>query len=218
MSVKNNLNQLIEEIGNETTLVAVSKTKPSELIKEAYEAGHRNFGENKAREMQAKAEELPDDILWHFIGHLQTNKVKYIAPHVHLIHSIDSLKLLKEVNKRAANEDRIIKVLLQVYIAKEESKFGLDEEEVLGILESDEFQSLENIEVVGLMGMATNTENEETIRREFKSLTDFYNKLKDQYSLTVLSMGMSGDYQIALECGSNMLRIGSAIFGARDQH
>jgi pyridoxal phosphate enzyme (YggS family) len=215
MSVKEKLITFKSKIPESVKLVAVSKTKPAEMIKEAYQSGHLDYGENKAQEMQAKAEQLAKDIRWHFIGHLQRNKVKYIAPHVHLIHSVDSLRLLKEINKRAGNEDRVIEVLLQVYIAKEESKYGLDEEEVIEILESDDYRSFENVKIVGLMGMATNTDNMETVRREFKSLKDFYDQIKDKYDFHILSMGMTNDYEIAIEEGSNMLRVGSAIFGAR---
>lgn len=216
MSVKEKLIEFKSNIPETVELVAVSKTKPAEMIETAYQSGHLDYGENKAQEMQAKAEQLPKDIRWHFIGHLQRNKVKYIAPHVHLIHSVDSLRLLREINKRAGNEDRVIDVLIQVYIAKEENKYGLDEEEVMEILESDDFKSFENVKVVGLMGMATFTENKETIRREFKSLKSFYDQIKDQYDLRILSMGMTNDYEIGIEEGSNMLRIGSAIFGPRD--
>ena len=215
MSVKEKLTEFKSNIPDSVTLIAVSKTKPAEMIQDAYQSGHLDYGENKAQEMQAKAEELPKDIRWHFIGHLQRNKVKYIAPHVHLIHSVDSLRLLREINKRAGNEERVIDVLLQVYIAKEESKFGLDEEEVIEIMESDDFKSFENVNVVGLMGMATNTDNMETVRREFKSLKTFFDKIKQQYELSILSMGMTNDYEIAVEEGSTMLRVGSAIFGAR---
>lgn len=216
MSVKEKLLAFKSNIPNTTELVAVSKTKPAEMIEEAYQSGHLDYGENKAQEMQAKAKQLPKDIRWHFIGHLQRNKVKYIAPHVHLIHSVDSLRLLREINKRAGNEDRVIEVLLQVYIAKEESKYGLDEAEVIEILESDDFKTFEKVKVVGLMGMATFTENQETVHREFKSLKDFYDQLKEKYDLRILSMGMTNDYEIAIKEGSNMLRIGSAIFGPRD--
>ena len=215
MSVAENLKRLKEEIGEKASLIAVSKTKPNEMIQEAYEQGHLDFGENKAREMQQKAEELPKDIRWHFIGHLQRNKVKYIIDNVHLIHSVDSLRLLEEINKRAKAADRKVKVLLQVYIAKEESKFGLDEDEVIALLHSDELKAMQHVEVVGLMGMATNTNNQETIKREFISLKSLYDSLKDQHNFSVLSMGMSNDYSIALECGSNMLRVGSLIFGSR---
>ncbi len=220
MSVAENLKSIKRELPEDVCLVAVSKTKPNALIEEAYAAGHRDFGENKAQEMQAKAEDLPKDIQWHFIGHLQRNKVKYIAPSVHLIHSVDSLRLLKEINKRAKALDRTIDVLLQVYIAKEESKFGLDEEEIEQLLRSSDYEEMHNIRVVGLMGMATNTSNKETVAREFKSLKTFFEQLKETHfknseSFKSLSMGMSGDYKIALTEGSNMLRIGSSIFGAR---
>ncbi|MAY82507.1 MAG: YggS family pyridoxal phosphate-dependent enzyme [Flavobacteriales bacterium] len=215
MSVKEKLQEFKSNIPDSVTLVAVSKTKPAEMIQDAYQSGHLDYGENKAQEMQAKAKELPKDIRWHFIGHLQRNKVKYIAPHVHLIHSVDSLRLLREINKRAGNEERVIDVLLQVYIAKEESKYGLDEEEVIEIMESDDFKSFENVKVIGLMGMATNTDNMETVRREFKSLKTFFDKIKQQYDFSILSMGMTNDYEIAVEEGSTMLRVGSAIFGAR---
>ena len=215
MSVKEKLIAFKSNIPDSVELVAVSKTKPAAMIEEAYQSGHLDYGENKAQEMQAKAEQLPKDIRWHFIGHLQRNKVKYIAKHAHLIHSVDSLRLLREINKRAANEDRVINVLLQVYIAKEESKFGLDEEEVIEILQSEDYKSFENVKVVGLMGMATNTDNQETVRREFKTLKSFFDKIKSQYELQTLSMGMTNDYEIAVEEGSTMLRVGSAIFGIR---
>ncbi|MFZ6052598.1 YggS family pyridoxal phosphate-dependent enzyme [Halocola ammonii] len=219
--IKSNLEKIKAQLPDHVKLVAVSKTKPNEDIQAAYETGQRIFGENKAQEMQGKAEELPKDIEWHMIGHLQRNKVKYIAPFVSLIHSIDSWRLLKEVNKRAKNEDRVIDCLLQIHIAKEESKFGLDEDELADILYSEEFENLENIRIVGLMGMATLTENEEQIRREFKSLKDLFDKLKkDKFALEdsfkELSMGMSSDFKIAIEEGSTMVRIGSDIFGARN--
>lgn len=221
MEIAENLKKIKAELGPNCQLVAVSKTKPESDIQEAYDAGQRIFGENKAQELQGKAENLSQDIQWHMIGHLQRNKVKYIAPHVALIHSVDSLRLLKEIDKRAKQNERIIPVLLQVYIAKEESKYGLDESEVLEILDSEAFAELKNIEIHGLMGMATNTDKEEVIRREFKSLADFFNQLKqshfaNQDSFKELSMGMSGDYKIALEEGSTQVRIGSAIFGARN--
>jgi len=216
MSISENLNLIKSELGEDVSLVAVSKTKPNELILEAYKAGQRIFGENKAQEMQSKAEALPKDIEWHFIGHLQRNKVKYIVPHVSLIHSVDSMRLLQEINKRAASNGRVINVLLQVYIAKEESKFGLDEEELNDLLNSDELKASQNIKVLGLMAMATNTDDKETVRREFNYLKNLYEQLKDQHQLQILSMGMSNDYEIAVECGSNMVRIGSRIFGARN--
>lgn len=200
-------------------LVAVSKTKPIEAIKELYDLGHRDFGENYVQELQEKEEQLPKDIRWHFIGHLQSNKVKYIAPFVHLIHGIDSFKLLKEVDKQAKKINKTIDVLLQVHIAQEETKFGLDENELNEIFSSDELSGLNNINIKGLMGMASFTEDIEKVRREFK----FLKSLLDKYSgfqtpntkLETLSIGMSSDYQIAIDEGSTMVRIGSLIFGER---
>ena len=222
MDIAANLKKIKEELG-EATLVAVSKTKPKEDIQAAYDAGQRVFGENKAREMEGKAEALPKDIQWHMIGHLQSNKVKYIAPFVSLIHSVDKLKLLKEINKRAKQNERVIDVLLQIHIAKEESKFGMDEEEVRELLQSDAYKQFENIRVVGLMGMATLTEHHDRIKTEFSDLNDLFQQIKNEYfseeeSFKILSMGMSGDYKIALSCGSTMVRIGSAIFGEREYH
>lgn len=222
MDIAANLKKIKEELG-EATLVAVSKTKPNEDIQAAYDAGQRVFGENKAREMEGKAEALPKDIQWHMIGHLQSNKVKYIAPFVSLIHSVDKLKLLKEINKRAKQNERVIDVLLQIHIAKEESKFGMDEEEVRELLQSDAYKQFENIRVVGLMGMATLTEHHDRIKTEFSDLNDLFQQIKNEYfseeeSFKILSMGMSGDYKIALSCGSTMVRIGSAIFGEREYH
>jgi len=220
MSIAEKLSFYKEEVGPEVTLVAVSKTKPNEDILAAYAAGQRIFGENKAQEMTTKYEALPKDIEWHMIGHLQRNKVKYIAPYVSLIHSVDSLRLLKEINKEAQKNNRTIPCLLQVYIAKEESKFGLDETEVVELLDNHLLE-LPNIKIVGLMGMATNTDNEATIKNEFISLNVFFNRLKQTHfsndqGFQVLSMGMSGDYSLAISCGSNMVRIGSAIFGSRN--
>ncbi|MFT6167441.1 MAG: pyridoxal phosphate enzyme (YggS family) [Vicingaceae bacterium] len=220
MSISENLQQVKATLKDDVLLVAVSKTKPSSYIEEAYAAGQRIFGENRPQEMKAKAEELPKDIEWHMIGHLQSKKTKYIAPFVSLIHSVDKLSLLEEINKRAAQNDRVIDVLLQVFIAKEESKFGMDEKEVIELLNSEEFKALPNVRVVGLMGMATNTDNENVVRNEFKDLKSFFDKLIQQETtqnveLTILSMGMSGDYNIAMEEGSNMIRIGSSIFGSR---
>lgn len=222
MDIAANLKKIKEELG-EATLVAVSKTKPKEDIQAAYDAGQRVFGENKAREMEGKAEALPKDIQWHMIGHLQSNKVKYIAPFVSLIHSVDKLKLLKEINKRAKQNERVIDVLLQIHIAKEESKFGMDEEEVRELLQSDTYKQFEYIRVVGLMGMATLTEHLDRIKIEFNYLNSLFQKIKKEYfseeeSFKILSMGMSGDYKIALSCGSTMVRIGSAIFGEREYH
>ncbi|MCB0381249.1 MAG: YggS family pyridoxal phosphate-dependent enzyme [Flavobacteriales bacterium] len=216
-NIKENINKIKSNIPKNVTLVAVSKTYPNSAILEAYEAGQKFFGENKVQELVTKYETLPKDIEWHMIGHLQTNKVKYIAPFVHLIHGIDSLKLLAEVNKRAQSNQRNINVLLQIHIAKEETKFGFSEEEVISLFQSNELTKLTNIAVVGLMGMATNTPNEEQIRNEFKGLKSLFQKLSTLNSkLTILSMGMSSDYKIAIEEGSTMIRVGSSIFGQRN--
>ncbi len=220
MSVAKNLKAIQEEIPKQVTVVAVSKTKPVESIMEAYESGHRVFGENKVQELSAKYNELPDDIEWHMIGHLQRNKVKYIAPFVSLIHSVDSLRLLKEINKEAGKTHRIIDCLFQVHIAKEESKFGLNEEELRTLLESAEYKELTNIRMKGLMGMATFTNNHEVLRKEFRALKTLFDQLKSDYFseqmfFKELSMGMSNDYKIAIEEGSTMVRIGSLIFGER---
>lgn len=202
------------------TLIAVSKTKPNEDILEAYHSGHLDYGENKVQEMAQKAVDLPKDIRWHMIGHVQRNKVKYMASFVHLIHGVDSLKLLKEIDKQAKKEERVIDCLLQVHIAKEETKFGFDENEVIAILGGEELKELENIRITGLMGMATNTENMDQVRSEFKNLKILFDtQQKNNHAnvhLSTLSMGMSGDYQIAVEEGSSMVRIGSAIFGSRN--
>lgn len=222
MSIAENISKFNQEIAPfNAQLIAVSKTKPNEDLLQAYEANQRDLGENKVQELTRKHEELPKDIRWHMIGHLQRNKVKYIAPFVHLIHAVDSLRLLVEINKQAEKNERVINCLLQVYIAKEESKFGLDEKELEELLNSDQFAELNNIKVVGLMGMATNTDNEEVIRKEFKSLKALFEELKSKYNsdkveLKELSMGMTGDYKIALEEGSTMIRVGSAIFGSRN--
>lgn len=217
--IKTNLEKVLSTIPENVKLIAVSKMKPAELIKEAYEAGHREFGENKVQELREKQPILPDDIEWHMIGHLQSNKVKYIAPYVYMIHAVDSFKLLKEINKRAKNNDRVIKVLLQIHIATEESKFGFNGEEVVEILKNPDFKELENIQVSGLMGMATNTLDMDLIRSEFKGLKDLFDQLQNEYldidTFTELSMGMSNDYLIAIEEGSTMVRIGTAIFGLR---
>lgn len=200
------------------TLVAVSKTKPISDIEQAYQAGHRDFGENKIQEMADKWESLPKDIRWHMIGHVQTNKVKYMAPFVHLIHAVDSEKLLKEINKRAAQNDRTIHCLLQVKIAEEESKFGLSEDDALEILRSSRLQEMPHVQVDGLMGMATFTDDQAQLRREFERLQHFYNQHQAEFGFHTLSMGMSGDYPLAMECGSTMIRVGSAIFGERNYH
>ena len=216
MLVKQNLKAFKENIEDEVTLVAVSKTKPVSDILEAYEAGQRIFGENKIQEMVNKYDVLPKDIKWHMIGHLQSNKVKYMAHFVDLIHGVDSLKTLKEINKQAKKHDRVINCLLQARIAKEETKFGLGFDEIESILCSTEFAALENIKVVGLMGMASFTDNAEEVSSEFQSLKVFYDKMQEKNAdLKVLSMGMSGDCKLAIAQGSNMIRVGSAIFGAR---
>lgn len=219
--VKENLQKVKKTLPENVELVAVSKTKPKELIQEAYEAGQRVFGENRAQELAEKAENLPKDIQWHMIGHLQRNKVKYIAPFVSLIHSIDSYRLLKEVNKEGKKNNRIIDVLLQFHIAQEESKYGFDLNEVKDILEGENFPKMENINIRGIMGMATFTENKEQVAEEFQALQNYFFVLQSHYfkfneDFNILSMGMSNDYNIAIEEGSNMVRIGSAIFGARD--
>jgi len=222
MSISENIKQIKSTLPDEVTLVAVSKTKPNTLIEEAYAAGQRDFGENYVQELTDKHQQLPKDIRWHFIGHLQSNKVKYIAPYVHLIHGVDSFSLLKEINKQAAKHNRIINCLLQIYIAKEESKFGLDFSEAEQLLSSKEFSELQNICIVGLMGMATNTEDETVLNKEFESLSTFFNHIKSTFEnkpnlqLKEISMGMSSDYLIAVKHGSTMVRVGSSIFGARN--
>ena len=222
MSIQNNLRSIQTTLPENVTLVAVSKTKPVSDLMEAYEAGQRIFGENKIQEMTEKWEVMPKDIQWHMIGHVQTNKVKYMAPFVSLIHGVDSLKLLQEINKQAQKNNRIIDCLLQVYIAEEESKFGLDEEELNKILEfvQDAKNEMNHIRIVGLMGMATFTNNQNQIKKEFsrlKTIFDSYSNLNTKNcQLNTLSMGMSGDYALAIECGSTMVRIGSSIFGNRN--
>ncbi|KHJ38415.1 pyridoxal phosphate enzyme, YggS family [Pedobacter glucosidilyticus] len=221
MSITDNLLKLKKEIEQEDVkLIAVSKTKPVEDIMEAYDAGQRLFGENHVQELVEKHEALPKDIEWHLIGHLQSNKVKYIAPFIHLIHSVDSLKLLQEINKQAAKNNRVINCLLQVYIADEETKYGLGFDEVIDLLRSDEFAALENIKIVGLMGIATNSDNEKQIKEEFYELKTLFDGVKASYfrkdeDFKEISMGMSTDYKIAIEQGSTMVRIGSDIFGKR---
>jgi len=221
MNIKDNLDFFIKEIPDNVTLVAVSKTKPEGDIILAYNEGQRVFGENKAQELINKQPKLPQDIRWHFIGHTQTNKVKYIAPFVSLIESVDSPKLLKEINKQALKNERIIDCLLQFHIASEQTKFGLDYEEAREILNSDVFKSMKNIRICGVMGMATFTKDEPVVRKEFKNLKMIFEKLKSNYFkdedyFKEISMGMSGDYKIAIEEGSTIIRIGSAIFGERN--
>lgn len=219
MSIAENLKEIKSILPKHVTLIAVTKTHPIEKLMEVYNANHKIFGENKVQEMCDKHEQLPKDIEWHLIGHLQTNKVKYIAPFVALIHSVDSIKLLQEINKQALKNNRTIKCLLQVFIANEETKFGLSFQEAETLINSDELKLLQNIKIVGMMGMASNTDNEIQVRKEFNSLNNFFTKQKSFYSsnfnLEILSMGMSSDYKIAIEAGSNMIRVGSSIFGER---
>ena len=217
IGIKERLHSVLKSIPKEVTLVAVSKTKPNSDILEAYNAGQRIFGENKIQEMATKFVELPKDIQWHMIGHLQSNKVKHMAHFVDLIHGVDSFKTLKEINKQAKKHNRTIKCLLQAKIAKEDTKFGLSFTDIEHIISSKELSELENIQIVGLMGMATFTENQEQLSEEFTSLKTVFDQLKNQHSnLNILSMGMSGDYQLAIKNGSNMVRVGSAIFGTRN--
>ena len=220
MNIKNNLTNLRQNLPSGCKLIAVSKTMPLEKIMEAYQEGQRLFGENKVQELVPKYEALPKDIIWHMIGHLQSNKVKYIAPFVGMIHSVDSVRLLEEINKQALRTERTIPCLLQVHIAEEETKFGLSPQEVLEFLHSPRPASLTNVKICGLMGMATLTENKDQIRKEFRELKKLFDKLKtaaltDRIEMKELSMGMSGDFRIAIEEGSTMIRVGSAIFGER---
>ena len=220
MGIKENLEKIRKEIPASVTLCAVSKTMPVEDILEAYHAGQRIFGENKAQELISKQPQLPSDIEWHFIGHLQTNKVKYLVPFVSLIHSVDSLKLLKEIDKQSAKLERVCDVLLQFHIASEETKFGLDLQEAYEILQSEEFHSMKNIRITGVMGMASFTSNLATVRKEFAQLHDIFHQLKNEFfksddEFRTISMGMSGDYEIAIQEGSTLVRVGTAIFGER---
>ncbi|RAV29256.1 YggS family pyridoxal phosphate-dependent enzyme [Sinomicrobium soli] len=219
MSISENLKAIKEELPGHVSLVAVSKTKPVADLMEAYRAGQRIFGENKIQEMTGKWQQMPEDTEWHMIGHVQRNKVKYMAEYVSLVHGVDSLKLLREINKQAAKYHRSISCLLQVHIAEEETKFGMDENEVLELLRSEELHTLTHVKVVGLMGMATFTDNEAQVRKEFSGLKKLFDKSSSlSPEIQVLSMGMSGDYRIAIDCGSTMVRIGSSIFGARNYH
>lgn len=225
MSIQSNLNTIKASLPEHVTLVAVSKTKPVSDLIQAYEAGQRIFGENKIQEMTEKWEQMPKDIQWHMIGHVQSNKVKFMAPFVSLIHGVDSLKLLQEINKQALKNNRIIDCLLQMHIAEEETKFGLDENELNTLISSSDFKEMKNIRILGLMGMATFTEDQNQIKKEFTHLKSIFDSIKlrkdalqcastlDNFS--TISMGMSGDYQLAIECGSTMVRIGSSIFGGR---
>jgi PLP dependent protein len=221
MSIQQNLLKIKSTLPSTVTLVAVSKTKPIRDLMEAYNAGQRIFGENKIQEMTDKWVAMPKDIEWHMIGHVQRNKVKFMAPYVSLIHGVDSLKLLDEINKQAQKNNRIIDCLLQIYIAEEESKFGLDQEELAGIIRciTENKEIYKNIRIVGLMGMATFTDNQYQIKKEFTHLKSIFDKFQplqtENCLLQTVSMGMSGDYQLAIECGSTMVRIGSSIFGER---
>lgn len=221
MSIADNINNLKKETeARGVKLIAVSKTKPADVLMEAYNAGQRVFGENNVQEMVEKQQQLPNDIEWHLIGHLQSNKVKYIAPFISLIHSVDSLKLLQEIDKQAAKNKRIIDCLLQIYIADEETKFGLGFDEAIELLRSEEFSALKNVRIVGLMGIATNTDSEKQIKDEFYELHTFFDGIKTSFfrkedSFKELSIGMSADYKIAMEEGSTMVRVGSLIFGQR---
>ena len=219
MSIEQNLLSIKSTLPKQVTLVAVSKTKPVSDLMEAYEAGQRVFGENKIQEMVEKWEMMPKDIQWHMIGHVQTNKVKFMAPFVNLIHGVDSLKLLQEIDKQAKKNNRTIDCLLQIFVAEAVTKFGLDENELALLLSSTIFQGLKNIRVIGLMGMATFTDNQNQIKKEFTHLKTIFDKLQvmktTNCQLNTISMGMSGDYQLAIDCGSTMVRIGSSIFGGR---
>ena len=217
MEIQKKIQDIKKIIPDHVSLVAVSKTKPIEDLQEAYDAGQRIFGENKIQEMVEKYDALPKDIKWHMIGHLQSNKVKYMAHFVDLIHGIDRFKTLKEINKQAKKNNRIINCLLQAKIAKEETKFGLSFEEISSILNSEEFTELQNINIVGFMGMASFTDDKNQLTEEFTALKNFFDALKSKHSnLEILSMGMSGDYELAIENGSTMIRVGSAIFGNRN--
>lgn len=219
MSIVENLKRIKSSLPENVTLVAVSKTKPVSDLMQAYEAGQRIFGENKIQEMTDKFEQMPKDIQWHMIGHVQSNKVKYMASFVDLIHGVDSLKLLQEINKQAVKNDRIIDCLLQIFIAKEDTKFGLDEEELKILLHSEEFKNMKNICITGFMGMATFTDNQNQIEKEFSYLKEIFDTYKTTSTpncqIKTLSMGMSGDYQLAIKYGSSLVRIGSSIFGGR---
>ncbi|SFN79636.1 hypothetical protein SAMN04487989_10460 [Bizionia echini] len=217
MSIKQNLQDIKSKIPEQVTLVAVSKTKPNSDILEAYHAGQRVFGENKIQEMAEKHEALPKDISWHMIGHVQRNKVKYMASFVSLIHGVDSFKLLKEINKQAKKESRVIDCLLQIKIAEEDSKFGMTKADAINLLESEVFKELQNVCITGVMGMATFTDDENQVSAEFNKLKTIFDDLKPlHHNLKIISMGMSGDYELAINNGSNMIRVGSSIFGERN--
>ena len=218
-SIEGNLKKIKESLPDYVTLIAVSKTKPVEDIQKAYEAGQRDFGENKIQEMCTKYEQMPKDIRWHMIGHVQGNKIKYMAPFVHLVHGIDKAKRLKELDKEAAKNNRVVDCLLQVHIAEEDTKFGFDASEVKDVLKSQPYEKYPNVRIRGLMGMATFTENEDQVKREFGQLAALFSKVRAELkpsNFDILSMGMSGDYTLAIEQGSTMVRIGSSIFGERN--
>ncbi|MGO3690873.1 MAG: YggS family pyridoxal phosphate-dependent enzyme [Psychroflexus halocasei] len=217
LNIAQNLEEIKSQVGPNVTLVAVSKTKPESDIMEAYNAGHRVFGENKIQEMADKYESLPKDIEWHMIGHVQSNKVKYMAPFVTLVHAVHKMKLLKEINKRAKQNNRVIDCLLQVKIADEDSKYGMSVNETEAFLKDERLNNFENVRIKGLMGMATFTDDEEQLKHEFSILQNLYHKLEKEYSeFDTLSMGMSGDYEVAIAHDSNMVRVGSSIFGERN--
>lgn len=216
MTIAENLKTIKKSLPENVKLVAISKTKSIPQMMEAYDVGQRIFGENKVQELERKFPDMPKDVEWHMVGHLQRNKVKGLAPFVSMIHAVDSLRLLNRINREAENNNRMINVLLQIKIAEEESKFGLEPEEVIELLKSKEVQQLKNVHIAGLMGMATFTDNENQISQEFETLKKLYDSLKEDYQFTTLSMGMSGDYQLAIEQGSTMVRVGSAIFGERE--
>lgn len=216
MNIKHNIEKLKQNLPKNVELVAISKTKSNKTIMEAYDAGQRIFGENRTEELEEKHKALPKDIQWHMVGHLQRRKVRDIAAFVSMIHSVDTPRLLREINNRAKLNDRIIDCLLQMKIAEEDTKHGMDVAEIKAILESEDYNQYENVRVRGLMAMATFTDDKEQIDREFKSIQNLYNELKDSYNFDILSIGMSGDYPIAIENGSTMVRVGSAIFGERE--
>lgn len=217
MSIKKQLQELKSILPKQVTLVAVSKTKPVQDLMKAYDVGQRIFGENKVQEMVEKYQQMPKDIQWHMIGHVQRNKVKYMAPFVDLIHGVDSLKLLSEINKQALKNNRCINGLLQIKIAAEDSKFGMTKNDAIQLMKSSEFKNLKNIKIKGVMGMATFTDDQNKIRKEFETLKSTFSELKSiEDSMHIISMGMSGDYPLAIECGSTMIRVGSHIFGARN--
>lgn len=216
MTIAENLKKIKDNLPELVDLVAISKTKSIEQMMEAYDAGQRIFGENKVQEMERKHPDMPKDVEWHMVGHLQRNKVKDLAPFVNTIHAVDSLRLLNRIDREAGKNERIINCLIQIKIAEEESKFGMEPNEVIELLDSKEVQKLKNIRIAGLMGMATFTDDEKQISKEFETLKKLFDSLKNKHQFTTLSMGMSGDYQIAIEKGSTMVRIGSAIFGDRE--